>query len=353
MKRIILHIVFWLIYLTFRALIEYLWIGGTLEGFTHKQVIITTFQASTLESLPEILFAYYFSYIRLNNILQKSRWRILYIMEVLLVLLISIYLVRFTFTNIIAPYVYDNKFPVSDHFELKRFILLLFNFLATTGLMVAVKTVKHQLLLKERERNLIRETLEAELKMLRSQTNPHFLFNTLNNIYSLALKKSDKTPEAIMKLSELLSFMLYGTNKERITIAEEIKIINDYIDLEKLRYSERLSVNFEKNIDNTHQLIAPLILLPLVENAFKHGASETRFNSFIQIYIELNQSLLLFTIENTVETKTVKKENTPIGLNNLQRQLELMYKQYKVDIQDQHHTFKVSVTIDLNSYGKI
>ncbi len=189
--------------------------------------------------------------------------------------------------------------------------------------------------------------------MLRSQTNPHFLFNTLNNIYSLALKKSDKAPEAVMKLSHLLSFMLYGVNKEKIPIEEEIKIIDDYIDLEKLRYTDRLSVTFEKEVDNPKQLIAPLLLLPLVENAFKHGVSETRFSSYIHIKCWLTQSVLIFTIENTVDADKEKKESSSMGLSSLQRKLQLMYKEHAVDIKDLQHTFKISVTIYLNTYGKV
>lgn len=353
MKRVILHLLFWLVYLAFRALIEYLWGKGSLPGFSDGQFMRAALQASTLESLPEILFAYYFTYCRLKYLLQKSRWRFLYVLEVILAMVVCTYIVRLTYVHIIAPHVYSNRVPVSSHFEFKRFVLVAFYFIATTGLFVAVKTVKYQLILKEKERNLLQEKLETELKMLRSQTNPHFLFNTLNNIYSLALKKSDKTPEAIMKLSDLLSFMLYGTNKERVAIAEEVKIIEDYIELEKLRYTERLTVVFEKNIDEPQQPIAPLLLLPLVENAFKHGVSETRHNSFVYINLNLKQSILSFNIENTLEVEKTKNGNTPIGLNNLQRQLQLMYKEHNVDITKTLHTFKVSVTIHLDSYGKV
>jgi len=156
-----------------------------------------------------------------------------------------------------------------------------------------------------------------------------------------------------MKLSELLSFMLYESGKETIPLAEEIKMMEDYIELEKIRYNERLSINFNKNIDDHSQRIAPLLLLPLVENAFKHGASETRFDSFIHICISLHSSCLNFSIENSVENGREKTSRNCIGLNNIKRQLELMYVGHEMKVEDRDDTFKVNIAINLDSYGKI
>ena len=115
----------------------------------------------------------------------------------------------------------------------------------------------------------MRKKLETELQFLKSQTNPHFLFNTLNNIYALARKKSDSTADAVMKLSKLLRFMLYESQKKFISITDEIQVLDDFIELEKIRYGEKLQLIFNKSIDNESHPIAPLILLPFVENAFK------------------------------------------------------------------------------------
>lgn len=145
--------------------------------------------------------------------------------------------------------------------------------------------------------------MNTELQMLRNQINPHFLFNTLNNIYALTRKKSDKAPEVVMKLSELLSFMLYKSRVDTITLQEEIRVLEDYIELERIRYNERLTVSFTKQIDDPSQRIIPLLFLPLVENAFKHGVSESRFDSFVHIDLKLKDGFLNFSIENSVEQK--------------------------------------------------
>ena len=198
----------------------------------------------------------------------------------------------------------------------------------------------------------MKEKLETELKFLRNQVNPHFLFNTLNNIYALTRKKSDKAPEVVMKLSELLSFMLYESGKESITLAEEIKILEDYIELERIRYNERLSVEFHKDLDDTSQAIAPLLLLPLVENAFKHGVSETRFDSFVRINMELKNAQFRFHIENTMPNGKTVNGSHNIGLNNIRRQLELMYKHHEFTVKPQPTSFCVEMNINLDSYGK-
>ena len=145
--------------------------------------------------------------------------------------------------------------------------------------------------LKQAAQQLRIEKQEAELNYLKSQTNPHFLFNTLNNIYSLARDKSDLAPESILRLSKILRFMLYETGGEYIAIEQELKIINDYIALEKLRYDDSLHINFNYDIEDMKQPLPPLLLIPLVENAFKHGVSETRNQPFVDIYLSVNNTV--------------------------------------------------------------
>jgi LytS/YehU family sensor histidine kinase len=216
-----------------------------------------------------------------------------------------------------------------------------------------IKQIRIQLNAKETKKNLIREKLEAELKFLRNQTNPHFLFNTLNNIYALARKKSDQTPEVVMKLSKILRFMLYETKKSYINIGDEIKMLDDYIELEKIRYNGRLIIHFLKEVDNDSQPISPLLLLPFVENAFKHGASESRFESSIFIELKLQDSMLWFNIENTKESVENDDVTENIGLSNVKRQLELMYNDYHILVKNKTAFFKVDLRINLNSHAKI
>ena len=184
--------------------------------------------------------------------------------------------------------------------------------------------------LRHAEQQLRIEKQEAELNYLRSQTNPHFLFNTLNNIYSLARDKSDLAPESILRLSKILRYMLYEAGGEYIAIEQELKIITDYIALEKLRYDESLRINFNYDVEDMKQALPPLLLIPLVENAFKHGVSETRNQPFVDIHLSVNNRQLVFVVKNSTESfprEEGVKEN--IGLANLRRQLELLYTDYQ------------------------
>ena len=205
--------------------------------------------------------------------------------------------------------------------------------------------------LKQAAQQLRIEKQEAELNYLKSQTNPHFLFNTLNNIYSLARDKSDLAPESILRLSKILRFMLYETSGEFIAIEQELKIINDYIALEKLRYDESLNVNFNYDIEDMKQAIPPLLLIPLVENAFKHGVSESRNQPFVDIHLSVNNRQLSFYVKNSTEKFSevqIVKEN--IGLSNLRRQLELLYKDFNLSVKQGESVFTANLKINLASH---
>jgi sensor histidine kinase YesM len=203
--------------------------------------------------------------------------------------------------------------------------------------------------LKQSAQQLRIEKQSAELNYLKSQTNPHFLFNTLNNIYSLARDKSDLAPESILRLSKILRFMLYETAGAYIAVEQELKIISDYIELEKLRYDESLTINFNHDVEDMKQSLPPLLLMPLVENAFKHGASETRGRPFINIHLSVKKRHLLFTVENSSEASgEVVKEN--IGLSNLRRQLELLFTDFDVSLKQADTVFVATLKINLASH---
>ena len=205
--------------------------------------------------------------------------------------------------------------------------------------------------LKEAAQQLRIEKQAAELNYLKSQTNPHFLFNTLNNIYSLARDKSDLAPESILRLSKILRFMLYETAGAYIAIEQELKIIADYIALEKLRYDESLSVSFNYDVEDMKQALPPLLLMPLVENAFKHGVSETRGYPFVHIHLSVKNRQLTFQVKNSTEAfpaEPVVKEN--IGLSNLRRQLELLYTHYQLSVRKEDAQFTALLKINLASH---
>lgn len=214
-----------------------------------------------------------------------------------------------------------------------------------------IRHVFNHIRLKQSAQQLRIASQQAELNYLKSQTNPHFLFNTLNNIYVLARDKSDLAPESILRLSKILRYMLYETSAPYTAIEQDLKIIEDYIALEKLRYDDSLHINFSHDLEDKKQGIPPLLLIPLVENAFKHGVSETRERPFVNVYLTVKDRVLLFTVENsTGEPAENNKMKESIGLSNLRRQLELLYTDYSLNIEPMNFTFKATLRINLASH---
>lgn len=214
-------------------------------------------------------------------------------------------------------------------------------------LAIALKQMSNGQRLREREQLLVKEKLKTELSLLKSQINPHFLFNTLNNIYSLARKKSDKTPEVVIKLSKLLRFVMYETKHQSITIEKELDFLKDYIELHKIRYDERLKIDFKHELDDLNAQIMPNILTPFVENAFKHGASQSTTNSFIFIELKLVKNELYFKVENSFEPSVINDEEEGIGLKNLNRQLELMYQDFTLQTKKENQKFIAELSLNL------
>lgn len=352
MSRLLLHILFWVVYLLQDSLLEFLWVGPAISQVPEDKRFVMALQAAIAAGIPKMVFVYFLLGVFVDRILEGARiW--VETIKIVVLLAVVIVLYRAAFYYFVYPHVYSGMLTRSPLFNPSSLLVAVMDFGFVGGTAVTLHLLRQQLTSKEREKNLVKEKLETELKFLRNQTNPHFLFNTLNNIYVLARKKSDLTAEIVMKLSKLLRFMLYETGKPFITVAEEIKMLDDYLELEKIRYDERLTITFEKDIDNGACPIAPLLLLPFVENAFKHGVSESRFDSFIYIHISLRQSRLTFLIENTKENGSIQPVTDNIGLGNVRRQLELMYKDYRLDVADQHSRFKVHLTINLDSHAKI
>ncbi|MEO6759630.1 MAG: histidine kinase, partial [Saprospiraceae bacterium] len=227
--------------------------------------------------------------------------------------------------NFYFEYVEGMPFTI---FNLKGIVLTVFDLYITITSATIIKMIKLRYKSQEVEEQLIKEKLQSELSFLRAQTNPHFLFNTLNNLYVLARKKSDKTANAIMMLSKIMRFVLYDCRAPRIAVSDEAKVIQDYIELEKLRYNDRLTVRYSESLDDARVAIAPLLLLPFVENSFKHGANSTTGMAEIHINLNLVGSTLVFKVENTVENVAEPSGvSGGIGLKNVRRQLDLVYPQ--------------------------
>lgn len=225
-------------------------------------------------------------------------------------------------------------------------VFLLTSLLVVVFLAVAIKMVLHWRQSREDYQKLMREKVEAELKFLKLQLNPHFLFNTLNNLYYLASEKSDKAPGAIMALSQLLDFVIHQTKSEFIALEDEIKLVKNYSELESLRFEDRLELDLFIDGAIENKRIGPMMLLTLIENAFKHGVMKTVGRGWIRMNVIGEEDRVSISISNSFVEQTDAKLG--IGLQNLQSQLILLYPE--------HHTFMIdksdsvfTVTLELRN----
>jgi two-component system, LytTR family, sensor kinase len=352
MKRVFLHVGFWSLYILFCMATEYMWAVGAAPDLSTGALLKGMIIVAIGTSIPEILFSYFMMYYGFDRLIKKKGSQVINLLIITLVFVACVILVRLATYYILGHVVYNGRMSqerIFDPLIISRSIIFM-GFAA--GVSVSIKMLRNQLVAKEREKNLVREKLNTELQLLRNQLHPHFLFNTLNNIYALTRKKSDLAPEAVLKLSELLSFMLYESRKETIPVSTELAFLEDYISLERIRYDKRLDISFEKEIEDPDQPIAALLLLPLVENAFKHGAGENRYDSFIRISLKQEQGDFSFSIENSFETPQTAGDENRIGLNNIRRQLELLYHEYNLDVNCRENVFGVTLYLNLHSYGK-
>lgn len=250
-----------------------------------------------------------------------------------------------------------NLWMVADSADLKERWLVLpqfhfINLLTITALSSLIRIPVDWLKIQAEKNELITKNIETELQSLKNQINPHFLFNTLNNLYALTLKKSDLAPEIVLKLSDMMRYMLYECNERTVMLEKEMSYILNYIELEKLRHSNQTEILLDIDPRINEYRIAPLLLIPFVENSFKHGLQSSLERSYIHIKAEMIVDELVFKVHNS------KPENSPglprqnkqggVGLVNVKKRLELMYpKSYKLTIEDMPDSHKVCLLIKL------
>jgi len=195
---------------------------------------------------------------------------------------------------------------------------------------------------------LEKEKIESEHKILKAQLNPHFLFNTLNNLYALSVAKSDEAPKTVLKLSDLMSYVLYECKDEYVDLQKEINFLNDYISLEKLR-SGKTQVLFSHSLNTGNQQIIPLLFIPFVENAFKHSRSDLD-SPQIEIKLEMRSNSLYFYCKNSIGNKKTKIEtkHQGVGIENVKKRLELIYpEKYELKITNKPSEFEVILKVTL------
>lgn len=319
-KRAVYHAAFWVIFITVFTLFF-----GAKYGYWES------FKDVFRESLAYAAIVYVNILVLIPRFLLKRKyWQYIAFLLLALVVMVPIH-------SAVEYYNFYNVEELKGQVQLERLAFFsLINIVLVLGLTTGLKLGMEWFNQQQRNQELERAHLQSELKFLKSQINPHFLFNTLNNLYSLSLQKSDKAPEMIIKLAEMMRYLLYESNEKMVPLANEIRCMQNYIELERIRQDERTKINVEINCTENGKMIAPLLFIPFLENSFKHGVNNNIEGGWINIKLAENGSELSLEIENTKPSKPLKKGNeNGIGLQNVKRRLELIYpKKHELTISD-------------------
>ncbi len=340
-NRWLTHAAFWLVVLCLAPVTSGEGIDNIGEAFLYRGVGLPTKMAAT----------YFLAYYQIPKLFLKKKY---VLFGLSFILSTFVFTVIYRFNNIyIAETLGGSEHPKESIIEIITSKYTVLNYFLRAyffgAIFIFIKMVKNRAAEKHQIELLQKEKTQAELNFLKAQIHPHFLFNTLNNLYALTLNKSDRAPEVVSKLSEMLDYMLYQCKEPRVLLSKEIELLQHYIDLEKLRYGNRLTITFEHELAHKQGQIAPLLLVSLVENAFKHGVSNAMGDAVINISLSMQDDQIHFRIFNTKETLVQKDEmqyKEGIGLKNVSRQLELIYpEQYTMEVVEEATSYEVTLTI--------
>jgi two-component system LytT family sensor kinase len=333
-NRIVQHTVFWVLYLG--PCIHNLLSADGAKGFIPAAGII-------IITLPVCYFNLYFLIPRFLLSEKVSTY------SVLVTALTFFYAFIWTLLYMASlRYVFHSNRPVN---YIEMYFGNLFDQSTTIAITTALKLSKDWFRQQQRNKELAVQNMYSEIRLLKSQINPHFLFNTLNSLYAFTLKKSDKAPETVLKLSYIMEYMIYDSNEAEVPLEKEIKYLQNYIDLERLRQTEKNEIIFTVCGDVCNQKIALLLLLPFIENAFKHGLHKITNLARVNIQIVLKGSSLQFVIENNKPATPIRAGGpcAGFGIKNVKSRLDLIYPdKFTLDIVDSADLYQVRLNLQLS-----
>ncbi|MFI5160195.1 MAG: sensor histidine kinase [Sphingobacteriales bacterium] len=344
------HLLFWLASIVQGTLVEYAWIHTTFTNISQPHIITLAF-CFNLSLMPSRVFFTYFALAIFEKKPFKRPGNLwLTCLKLGAGLLVAIIMFRMALGYYIIPHQYPGHPPytLAQLFSPQWMLVALLDIGYVGGIALALKLYRMQTMSLKNEKELTKDKLQTELKFLKNQFNPHFLFNTMNNIHAMALEKAEETPQVVIELSNMLRYMLYKSVNGTVPISEEIKVLDNYVQLEKIRHNGQVRVCFKKEIDDYEQVISPLILLPFLENAFKHsnvGAADPT----ICVDVTVTDGRLNFKVKNPHGNASNGQINEHIGLTNIRRQLDLTYTDFCLKLTDSGQTFLVDLSIDLHS----
>ncbi|MDO5971946.1 histidine kinase [Flavivirga aquimarina] len=342
------HIIFWSVYFLFNF---FRW--GSYFSEVKELPYLYSLRTNLLGFPIHMILCYLNIYVLMPKLAFKKKY-ISYIFLILSAIFLMV-LVKFNLTYyLVSTDVWpEGPKPISNitlNYAIEMMIGELYVITFATAIKITLDFLKEH----KRVADLEKVQLETELLFLKTQISPHFFFNTLNNIYSLAVEKSKKTPKIILMLSELMRYLLYETKNKQQSLENEILCIQNYLDLERIRHNENLEVNMYISGDIQDKHIAPILLLSFVENAFKHGAYKNIGEVKININLIIKKDFLYFTISNPMPKLTEHKESfnhsSGIGLENVKKRLALGYKEndYKLTIGNKNNLFVVKLKIKVS-----
>ena len=357
------HLLFWLawcIYWLTTYLIPTQWVPawnlrGPMPQIEQYGFVVSGLRIIMNTTLMTIIYmglTYGIIYIILPRYLSKNKnWVVTTVLLVLFVSFIALinYLFFVMVFSISTRLGYFQKMPDMNFIIPIWGRQILFNYPTVIGFALAIKFLKNWYLKQNEAMQVAREKINAELQLLKAQVHPHFLFNTLNNIYSFIINDSPGATEAIKKLSALLRYIIYECNQPLVKLEKELKMIKDYIDLEKIRYGESFNMSLQIQGDVSNKMICPLLLIPFLENSFKHGASQMLTHPWVNLDIVIEEEELYFNLSNSKPTLTGEKTIAKgLGLNNVKKRLAILYPGiHSLNITDDLMSFSVLLKVPL------
>jgi two-component system LytT family sensor kinase len=361
------HLLFWMtwcIYFALTYLVPFSWIPawdlkGQMPQIDKYGIVVSCLRIlmnSSLMTVVHMALVYGILYYFLPRYLSKKQNQAG--ITALLVLFVII-IACFNYLNFLMTFSISTRMGYFDKMPETNYIIpiwirqIVFNYPTIVGLAVAIKLLKRWYLKQKETELLVREKINAELQLLKAQVHPHFLFNTLNNIYSFILNGSDRAPEMIRKLSSLLYYILNDCKKALVPLDKELSMIQDYITLEQIRYGDRLNLSLQIQGSAKDKMICPLLLIPFVENSFKHGTSRMLTHPWVRLDIQVEKDFLEFRLgNNKPEHNNELAGKKGIGLNNVKKRLQLLYPgTHSLNIIETEMSYDVYMKIALDSPG--
>lgn len=338
-ERVVRHIIYWLVWLVFFSTVKAILFE---ETFFHEAWLQLYF------ILPKCLVTYYTIYWLIPTFFLKQQ-RAQFLFHFLGIVTIG----GVIMWVIEVPYCYNST--LLENFLSIKILLKFADLIYVAAIPTAIKLAQESFKQQQIAQKIKEQASNSELQLLKNQLHPHFLFNTLNNLYSLVLYNDKAASKVVLRLSDLLSYMLYDCNVEKISLQKEVELVNNYIALEEIRFNHRFTIDTHFDEQVKKYKIAPLLLLPFVENAFKHGVASNDQSAWIKISLQIQENQLYYEVENSLPIYDKKDErpalNSGIGLNNIRKRLAMLYPKHNLNITH-NGTYKAALQIPLKRVQK-